>query len=245
MILKNKTTKLIMAMTMAFGLNSFILPEVNAQRTLQGNVSKEDTILRLARPTRGAKISRNAMPPKAPPIRLQRSSGLKQGTLMANKGQLDISTFKNDFKLKANASGTRMGIAKPGDFFSKNKFDLGTERNSRELRVAWERWHKQFSKAIYDTWSAVADEPGKTTLRVMVRKNRTIEISVVNSEASGRFNRQLKAAIKSLEGNPGLTFPTKSRRQFVSFEADYIAARNVRPGYSWVKDDYETVREHF
>ncbi|HMP51765.1 MAG TPA: hypothetical protein PKD05_09435, partial [Candidatus Melainabacteria bacterium] len=87
--------------------------------------------------------------------------------------------------------------------------------------------------------------PGRSTLKVIVRRDRTIQVVLVNSDASSRFNRQLKDVIMSLQGNPGLSFPTKSQRSQVSFEADYIAARNVRPGYSWVKDDYETVRENY
>ena len=157
----------------------------------------------------------------------------------------DVSTFKNSFSASASRDGLRSGIAKADDFIDKNKFDLGADRNSRELTLAWERWHKQLSKAIYDTWSAMADEPGKSTLKVVVNRDRSIRIVLVNSDASNRFNSQLRRAILSLEGNPGLTFPSKSKRQTVSFEADYIAARNVTPGYSWVKDDYETVRENF
>jgi hypothetical protein len=53
------------------------------------------------------------------------------------------------------------------------------------------------------------------------------------------------SAISSLNGNPGLTFPAKSQRNSVSFEADYVAGANVQPGYSWVKNDYEKVRENY
>ena len=240
MVTENKTFKLMIAIGFALGANSLMAGEASAQKVLQGNISKVDTITRLERPGNSTRVSNSSMPPLAPPVRLNRAS---QGNLVASNGQFDVSTFKNDFKL--NASQGRLGIAKPDDFFAKNKFDLGADSNSRELRVAWERWHQQFSKAIYDTWSAVADEPGRTTLRVTVRRDRSIQIQLVNSDASGRFNRQLQDSIQSLSGNPGLTFPGKSQRQFVSFEADYIAARNVKPGYSWVKDDFETVRENF
>ena len=172
------------------------------------------------------------MPPLAPPIQAQSSH------LTAMGSKFDISTFKDSFNGLS-------GAAKSDDYASKNKFDLGADRNSRELTLAWERWHKQLSKAIYDSWSSQADEPGKSTLKVIVRRDRTIQVILVNTDASPRFNRQLRDVIMSLQGNPGLSFPTKSQRSQVSFEADYIAARNVTPGYSWVKDDYETVRDNY
>lgn len=212
------------------------------QKLLEGNITKSGTIHRLARPVKSARISRNSMPPKAPPIRISRKPAKN---LVASRGSFDVSTFKNGFKLEADHNSARLGIAKSSDFLSRNKFDLGTERNSRELLVAWEKWHKQLSKAIYDTWSARADEPGRTTLKVIVNKDRSLRVVQVDSNASRRFNRVLRSAIMSLEGNPGLSFPSKSQRQFVSFEADYVAARNVTPGYSWVKGDFEKVQEHY
>lgn len=51
--------------------------------------------------------------------------------------------------------------------------------------------------------------------------------------------------VNSLDGNQGLSFPTGSNRQQVSFEADYIADSNVKGGYSWTKNDYETVQQHY
>lgn len=222
----------------------FSQPALHAQ-VLEGNISKTGTIMRLSRPSGNSKLNTlSKMPPVAPPIRLSRSR-TPAGNLTAMKGGFDVSTFKNSFAASARKDGLRSGVAKVDDFVSKNKFDLGADRNSRELTLAWERWHKQFSKAIYDTWSAMADEPGKSTLKVIVNRNKQISIVIVDSDASPRFNRQLRKAILSLNGNPGLSFPTKSKRQSVSFEADYIAARNVVPGYSWVKDDYETIRENF
>ncbi|MBI1271007.1 hypothetical protein GC174_11305 [bacterium] len=205
---------------------------------LQGNISKNEAMTRLARPSGltgnlSSLNTDNKMPPLAPPIQAQSSRLTAMGT------KFDISTFKDSF------GGLASGTAKSDEYASNNKFDLGADRNSRELTLAWERWHKQLSKAIYDSWSSQADEPGRSTLKVIVRRDRTIQVVLVNSDASARFNRQLKDVIMSLQGNPGLSFPTKSQRSQVSFEADYIAARNVRPGYSWVKDDYETVRENY
>ena len=233
--------KKILPVALVMASSSALCPPIAqpvAAEVLQGNISKNEAMTRLARPSAltGNLKSLNTdskMPPLAPPIQAQ------SNRLTAMGSKFDISTFKDSF------SGLSSGAAKSDEYASKNKFDLGADRNSRELTLAWERWHKQLSKAIYDSWSSQADEPGRSTLKVIVRRDRTIQVVLVNSDASPRFNRQLKDVIMSLQGNPGLSFPTKSQRSQVSFEADYIAARNVRPGYSWVKDDYETVRENY
>lgn len=210
---------------------------VNAE-VLQGNVSKEDTITRLSRPNLNAGANVDGAPPTAPP-RLQRNPNLQAASPL-----VDTSAFK-PLMGQAQQDTTRLGAVKPDDFNLPRGFDLGTERNSRELTLAWEKWHKQLSQVIYERWSSVADEPGRATVRVTVDRNKTIRVAFINSDGSPRFDRKLRAVIEDLQGNPGLTFPTKSQRPMVSFEADYIAAHNVTPGYSWVKNDYEKVHENY
>jgi hypothetical protein len=124
-------------------------------------------------------------------------------------------------------------------------FDIGAERNSREMMLAWERWHKQLSQAIYERWQAMAEDPGKATVKIFVTKNRQISAQILRANGAPAFEGTIMNAIMSLNGNPGLTFPAKSLRQSVSFEADYIAGANVTPGYSWVKNDYEKIREDY
>jgi hypothetical protein len=194
---------------------------------------------RLTRPSTNQAPSFDG-PPVAPPRRLRPLSDLRAST-----GLVDTASFKPELTGQAREDDTRLGIVQKDDFKLPRGFDLGAERNSRELTLAWERWHKQFSQAIYERWSSVADEPGRATVRVTVDRNRQIQIAFLDSNGSRRFERKLRDVIESLNGNMGLTFPSKSQRAQVSFEADYIAAHNVTPGYSWVKNDYEKVRENY
>jgi outer membrane biosynthesis protein TonB len=126
-----------------------------------------------------------------------------------------------------------------------SNFDIGAERGSKEMTLAWERWHKQLSQAIYTRWQNMAQDPGRATVRISVTKDRTIRAQILRSTGGPMFDQVVLMAIESINGNPGLTFPAKSQRQHVSFEADYIAASNVTPGFSWVKNDYEKVREDY
>lgn len=213
-------------------LTAFSAPS-QAADVLQGGVSKTGTMmLRLARPAPSniPLVEDTAMPAVAPDRRLSRApSAPLTGLVDTAKFARPVENFKQGYAKSDNIPG----------------FDLGADRGSRELKLAWEQWHKQFSKAIYDNWSKVADEPGRATLRVQVTRNRDITIAVVSSTGSRRFDRVLINTIQALQGNPGLTFPTKSQRNVVAFEADYVAASNVDPGYSWVKDDYETVKSSY
>lgn len=231
----------------AIALSILLAPyTVNASfaQTLEGGVSKSDSVMRLARPVSGAvQDTSDSMPPVAPPRRIARAP-LSSGT-----GLVDTSAFA---PLAARVSresfpknDSRLGVASPAQFDTPRGFDLGAEANERELKLAWDRWHQQLSKTIYENWSRVADEPGKATLRVTVTRNRTISIDVLRTSGSRSFDRTLIEVIQALSGNPGLNFPSGSQRQQVSFEADYMAASDVTPGYTWVKNDVETVRQRY
>lgn len=206
-----------------------ITPQEATAKMLEGSVNQSNQMTRLTRSRQldsGATMT--AAPPLAPPV------------VRLNRGTPLVDT--NKFTASNPLRGT---VDQGGSGGGSNRFDIGADRNSRELTLAWEQWHKQLSKAIYDTWSAMVNERGRATLRVSVDKARQINISILNSTGGSRFSQSLIAAIESLEGNAGLTFPSGSQRQVVSFEADYVADTDVQPGYSWVKNDYEKVHQGF
>ncbi len=205
-------------------------------KVLEGSITKSGEGTRLTRPSTGSESLSDSGPPVAPP-RLTRPA-------QPMTGLVDTSSFTG-VSGTAQPDAMRLGAVKTDDFNLPRGFDLGAERGSKELTLAWERWHKQLSQIIYERWSSIADEPGRATVRVSVDRNRQIQVAFISSNGSGRFDRKLRTVIESLNGNPGLSFPAKSQRPTVSFEADYIAAHNVTPGYSWVKDDYEKVQERY
>ena len=147
----------------------------------------------------------------------------------------------------AAQNGGRLGLVQPAQFGEtpNSKFDLGAERGDRELVLAWERWHHQLSQAIYQRWSDVANRPGSATMKIIVYSNRQLVPIMVRSSGNRAFDSDLIASVMSLNGNPGLTFPAKSQRSQVTFEADYVASTNIRPGFSWVKNDFEQVHDSY
>jgi hypothetical protein len=210
-------------------------------KVLQGNIQQDDYLHRLNRPADngGAPLQGGASS-----TRIQRpvsSGGLSGGT-----GMVDTAAFA-PLTGSAGANGPlRSGLVDSGAFSAPPKnFDLGAESGSKELMLAWERWHKQLSSIIYQRWSERADSPGKATVRVTVTRDRHLVATILNSDGGRSFDAGLMDSMQGLDGNPGLTFPSKSNRQKVSFEADYVAGRNVNPGYSWIKNDYEKVRQQY
>lgn len=190
---------------------------------LKGGVQMDhhaETNMRIARPTQAPNFSysRGSMDSQQPPL-----AGRAQDSGNPLKGILNDADFMKSLPAKAS---------------------MDEESQSREMLLAWERWHKQLSGAIYERWSDVARYPGVATVKITVTKNHNITANIMNSTGTPAFNSGLMASIESLNGNPGLTFPSGSRRNVVTYEADYVAGRNVNPGYTWVKNDYERVREN-
>jgi len=160
-----------------------------------------------------------------------------QGSMDSLKAPLAGRAAETDNPLK--------GVLNDSDFMKGKPLNamVDDEAQSREMILAWERWHKQLSGAIYERWSDIARHPGVATVKITVTKNHNITADIMNSTGTPAFNSGLLASIQSLNGNPGLTFPSGSRRQIVTYQADYVAGRNVNPGYTWVKNDYERVRD--
>jgi hypothetical protein len=222
----------------AAGMSLFLHVSMPASAdVLRGEVNKEEELMRISRPGSGAPNSDDLrlerLPPVAPPI--------------MKGGLVDVGSFSNPLKGRAQSDDANLGAAASGKFGSipESQFELGADRGSKELVLAWERWHHQLSQAIYTRWSEMCDCPGAATLKITVTRDRSIQAVMVRSSGRPEFDKSLLAAIFSLNGNPGLTFPSKSQRQQVSLESDYIAGTNVNPGFSWVRNDYEKVHESY
>jgi hypothetical protein len=201
-------------------------------QVLRGNVSKDLELLRLKAPlvapgrtSHNLRIHRKQA---APPVQAQESI-------------LDSSAFKPGLNGQVARNG--LGIVNADNFTLPNHFDIGADRNSRELVLAWEKWHKQLAGAIYKRWNAIANSPGRASVTITVQRDLTINANIVTSTGSRNFDLDLLESIKGLDGNQGLTFPAKSQRQVVSFRGDYIAGTGIQPGYSWIKGDYERIIE--
>ncbi len=237
----NSILKLLPALLLVLSLFSGLAVQpAYAQRLLQGRVDKADDNIRVQRPGNMG----DALPGRTESTRLQRAEPMEAPSF---KGSLvDTNSFRQPLSGRAQDDGVQLGLLKPNDFANlPNKFDIGAEHGSKEMVLAWEKWHKQLSEAIYTRWSEMADTPGRATIHLTVTRNLQVIPVVVSSSGSGRFDRGLLEAINSLNGNPGLTFPRKSMRDKVEFETDYVAATDVKSGYSWVKNDFEKVRENY
>lgn len=195
---------------------------------LQGRVEQEDfRIVRRQKPD-NTRIGRNmqASPDNASPV--------------------DSNAFAAPLSGKADDTRLDGSAVQPADFANLPKgFDIGADKGSRELVLAWEKWHKQLAGAIYQVWNGRARSPGRAVLKITVYRNRTIVPEILSCTGNSDFRGSIMSVFSDLNGNQGLTFPSKSERQMVSFEAEYIAGKNVDPGYSWLKGDFEKVNKDY
>lgn len=203
-----------------------------AEPVLKGSVKLNGAGQRLARPQSGAATTDDTIPvaPSRLSGRANSSGGLVDPNLFAAVPVRDSAPLQgNTFANQA----------------ANSKFDIGAERGSRTLTLAWEAWHKQLSAEIYARWQELAMIRGQATMKVTVTNDRHIYAEITQPSGKPAFDRILFKVIDSLQGNPGLTFPTGSQRPSVSFEADYIADTNVKGGYSWTHNDYENVKQNY
>ena len=213
---------------------STIAPLPADAQTLQGHLIDEN--LRLMPAYKG----NTALRPGGQSLRILRAPG------SSSSGLVDASAFAPPLSGRASGDNLHGGIAEPGNFARPPRnFDIGAERGSREMVLAWERWHKQISEAIYTRWQRAARDPGRATIKITVTRDRQLMASILDSSGGAAFDECILGVIASLNDNPGLSFPAGSQRKKVSFDADYIASSDVKPGYSWVKIDYERVRQDY
>jgi hypothetical protein len=197
-------------------------------QVLQGGVNLDSSMARLSRPTNLEGNANVGMPPMAPPGRSLAGFANQGGGGLVGNGQFDNSPNNS---LVSGAD--------------KNAFEIGADRGSKELTVAWDAWHQQLSKEIYARWQELAYDRGRASMRVTVTRDHHVFGQIVSSSGNPRFDGTLIAVIRSIDGNPGLSFPGGSARQSVSFIADYIADTNVQGGYSWEKGDSEKVKQYY
>jgi len=227
-------TQLILLLSSTFCFN-FSPAAIADGEVLKGSVQEDDAITRLARP------SNSDGTPQSGSLRLSRPTNAPL------TGLVDTNKFSSPLSGNLSKDSASLGLVQPDKFqdLSANKFELGTDRGSRELMIGWERWYKQLSAAIYGRWSQVADIPGHAIVRITVTNERVLSAILVKSSGNRVFDSGLVDAILSLNGNPGLTFPAQSERKSVSLESDYIAGTNIEPGYNWIRNDYEKIQQSY
>lgn len=196
---------------------------------LQGRIEHED--FRIHKPKDPMRIGRDQQPMQ----QMQPQTG----------SAVDSNAFAGPLNGKVDDNQLK-GAVDSGEFARLPKgFDIGADKGSKELVLAWEKWHKQLAGAIYQVWNGRARSPGRAVLKITVYRNKQMEAEFLSCTGNSDFRHSIKSVFADLNGNAGLTFPSKSERQQVSFEAEYIAGSHVDPGYSWLKGDYEKIQKDY
>ena len=124
-----------------------------------------------------------------------------------------------------------------------NSFDLGAERESEAMVLAWERWHHQLSAVMWQRWHAVNRYKGRAEIKITVTRDQHLTVECLKRRGCLEFENTILQVVNGLDLNPGLTFPADSQRQSVTFVTNLVAG-NVPAGFTWDKRDFETVQKH-
>jgi hypothetical protein len=120
---------------------------------------------------------------------------------------------------------------------SQNFFNLG----SQEQYLAWESWHHTVTKELKKSINhAVGRRLGEVTVHIVVDKDRKLQADVVSSSNAVVADACLQA-IRSLDGDPSLQFPTETQRDQVSFTLNFKKVLFALPRDSYIRDDFERV----
>jgi hypothetical protein len=131
--------------------------------------------------------------------------------------------------------------------------------NEDDLVIAWERWHKRVSEALYQNWQRSKPIAGIAHARICVTKDRRITVIVSNVRVApielaevhsdpvyamkllqNEFAQNVRQAVEALNGSAILEFPEGSKRAEAFMSPNFI--HGADSGYEWRKDDYERVK---
>jgi len=89
--------------------------------------------------------------------------------------------------------------------------------------VPWDEWHAQFARLadgpILKSVSKTKRPSGFDTVQITVWRNHRLDAKITKA-SSAEFDQAILQAYKSLNGNPGLTFPKNSQRKSITFLVD-------------------------
>ncbi|MBX9686336.1 MAG: hypothetical protein K2X27_06510 [Candidatus Obscuribacterales bacterium] len=113
-----------------------------------------------------------------------------------------------------------------------------------EQNILWDNWYKQISNALYANWKGRDAQPGEAVLRITVRRQRRINAELLRcNNHNESFKKSLLTAVAALNNTSVLDFPGASQKQIVSFESQFSAGTDTKPGaYSERQGELEKVR---
>ena len=115
--------------------------------------------------------------------------------------------------------------------------------------LAWELWHKQISREMYNLASRNARRSfagsGGCRYEYEVTREQRMNVEVLESWGDPRCVQAVVEAAQHLDGNPGLTFPAGSKRSKIHESGTMIWAPNITAGYDWRHGDVEHIIEKY
>lgn len=118
-----------------------------------------------------------------------------------------------------------------------------------QMKLAWDMWHKRVAEAIYIKYNRLAtvafkrSRPMAAQVAYTVTRNGQItNVRLVQRSPNLIYNTMIFGVLKSMNGNPILTFPQGSRRMTVDKTGTFYCNYINNSGYKYTTGDTETIK---
>lgn len=117
-----------------------------------------------------------------------------------------------------------------------------------QMKLAWDQWHKRVAESIYVKYNGLArvafkrSRPLAARVAYTVTRNGQItNVRLIQRSPNLIFNTMIFGVLKSMNGNPILTFPQGSQRMTVEKTGTFLWNYNNVQGFKYTTNDKETI----
>ena len=118
-----------------------------------------------------------------------------------------------------------------------------------QMKLAWDMWHKRVAENIYLKYHTLAkmgfkrSRPLCTKVVYTVDANRNITgVNLYERSPNLMFNMMIMGVLKSMNGNPILTFPEGTRRTSVEKTGTFLWNYGTGNAFRYTTNDRETIK---
>ena len=123
------------------------------------------------------------------------------------------------------------------------------DAHSPQLQLAWDQWHRAVAEEIFRRFDGLAQRAFAQSRPLACRVAYTVtntgiitNVRMIQKSPNIVFNSMLLMVLKSMNGNPILSFPQGSRRQFVEKTGTFSRNFGIQ-GFKYTTGDRETVKQ--
>lgn len=217
---------------------------------LQGGVQQKEFI----KPQDGPRLNRNDIDQQGDPFGSDAPGGPEQFDAPDDAFQprqgFNLQAGQQDQNLQyQQPMAQQMGNPYQGQVQQQQRqFPLSAQQEEPHMKLAWDEWHRRVAGAIYSRFNGLATTAFKQSVPMScevaytVTKDRQIKnIQLLQKSPNIVFNTMVFGVVKSMNGDPLLTFPNGTARQTVDKSGTFLWNYKVQ-GFKYTINDQETIK---